>query len=141
MAAKLSKVVTFHKKIQPIKSQNSLNSWSREVTWYVKNTTTVLMTTIHDLLITWLSYSYFWKTSGKGSHISETISSDRFSIAQNKSQLKVAKEQLTAALSDTSTRQTFENFQNCNIVDDNINLNAKKKAIYHLKRKTGARTN
>ena len=52
----------------------------------------------------------------------ETISSNRFSIAQNKSQLNVAKEQLTAAPSDTSTNS------------DNINNQYKKKAIFHLKR-------
>ena len=37
----------------------------------------------------------------------ETISSNRFSIAQNKSQLNVAKEQLTAAPSDISTNREF----------------------------------
>ena len=49
-------------------------------------------------------------TSEKASHINETISSNRFSIAQNKNQLNVAKEQLTAAPLDTSTKQNIENF-------------------------------
>ena len=66
-------------------------------------------------------------TSEKASHINETISSNRFSIAQNKSQLNVAKEQLTATPSDTSTKQMFENFQNCNTVKDNINNQCKEK--------------
>ena len=66
-------------------------------------------------------------TSEKASHINETISPDRFSIAQNKSQLNVAKEQLTATPSDTSTKQMFENFQNCNTVKDNINNQCKEK--------------
>ena len=67
-------------------------------------------------------------TSEKASHINETISSNRFSIAQNKSQLNVAKEQLIAAPSDTSTKQIFENFQNCNTVSDNINNQCKEKS-------------
>ena len=67
-------------------------------------------------------------TSEKASHINETIISNGFSIAQNKSQLNVAKEQLTAAPSDTSTKQIFENFQNCNTVSDNINNQCKEKS-------------
>ena len=49
--------------------------------------------------------------SEKASYINETISSIRFSIAQNKSQLNVAKEQLIATPSNTSTKQIFENFK------------------------------
>ena len=49
-------------------------------------------------------------TFEKASHINETISSNRFSIAQNKNQLNVEKEQLKAAPSDTTTKQNFENF-------------------------------
>ena len=67
-------------------------------------------------------------TSEKASHINETISSNRFSIAQNKSQLNVAKEQLTATPSDTYTKKIFENFQNCNTVSDNINNQCKEKS-------------
>ena len=37
MATKLGKVVTYYKKLQPNKSQNLLNTWSREVTWQIKN--------------------------------------------------------------------------------------------------------
>ena len=67
-------------------------------------------------------------TSEKASHINETISPNRFSIAQNKSQLNVAKEQLTVAPSDTSTKQMFQDFQNCNTVSDNINSQCKEKS-------------
>ena len=67
-------------------------------------------------------------TSEKASHINETISSNRFSIAQNKSQLNVAKEQLIATPSNTSTKQIFENFQNCKTVSDNINNKCKEKS-------------
>ena len=67
-------------------------------------------------------------TSEKASHINETISSNRFSIAQNKSHLNVAKEQLIAAPSDTSTKQIFENFQNCNTVSDDVNNQRKEKS-------------
>ena len=49
-------------------------------------------------------------TSKKACHINETINSNRFSIAQNKNQLNVAKEQLTVAPSDTSTKQNIKNF-------------------------------
>ena len=66
--------------------------------------------------------------SERGSHINETIGSNRFSIAQNKNQLNVAKEQLTAAPSDTSTKQIFENFQNCNNVSDDVNNQCKEKS-------------
>ena len=68
--------------------------------------------------------------SEKACHINETISSSRFSIAQNKNQLNVAKEQLTAAPSDTSTKQNIKNFQNCNTVtvSDNVNNNQYKKS-------------
>ena len=45
----------------------------------------------------------------------------------------MVKEQLTAAPSDTSTKQNIENFQNCNIVSDDVSSNAKK-AKYRLKR-------
>ena len=64
-------------------------------------------------------------TSEKACHINETISSNRFSIAQNKNQLNLAKEQLTAAPSDTSTKQNIKNLQNCNtvIVSDEVNNN------------------
>ena len=55
-------------------------------------------------------------TSEKASHINETISSNRFSIAQNKNQLNVANKQLTAAPSATSTKQYIENFRNCNTI-------------------------
>ena len=72
-------------------------------------------------------------TSEKAGHINKTISSNRSSIAQNKNQLNVAKEQLTAAPSDTSTKQNFENSQNCNSVSDDVS-NQGKKAIYQLKR-------
>ena len=37
----------------------------------------------------------------------ETISSNRFSIAQNKNQFNVVKEKLTAAPSDISTKQNI----------------------------------
>ena len=47
-------------------------------------------------------------TSEKASHINETISSDRFSSVQNKNKLNVEKEQLTAAPSDTSTKQNIK---------------------------------
>ena len=67
-------------------------------------------------------------TSEKASHINEMISSNRSSIAQNKSQLNVAKVQLTAAPSDTSTKQIFENFQNFNTVSENINNQCKEKS-------------
>ena len=60
-------------------------------------------------------------TSGKASHINETISFNRFSIAQNKNQLNVAKEQFTVAPSDASSIQNIENFQNCNTVSDGMN--------------------
>ena len=65
-------------------------------------------------------------TSEKASHINETISSNRFTIVQNKNQSKVVKEQLTAALSDTCTNQNIENFQNCNTVSDDVNNQCKK---------------
>ena len=70
-------------------------------------------------------------TFEKASHINETISSNRFSIAQNKNQLNVAKEQLTAAPLDTSTKQNIENFWNCNTVTvhDDVIINAKKQFI------------
>ena len=52
MATKRSKVVTYYQKLQPIKSHNPLDTWSREVTrGYVINlkhfisTTTVFMAT------------------------------------------------------------------------------------------------
>ena len=67
-------------------------------------------------------------TSEKASHINETMSFNGFSIAQNKSQLNVAKEQLTAAPSDTSTKQIFENIQNFNTVSDNINNQCKEES-------------
>ena len=73
-------------------------------------------------------------TSEKASHINETMSFNGFSIAQNKSQLNVAKEQLTAAPSDTSTKQIFENIQNCNTVSDKINNQCKEKS--NLSRET-----
>ena len=66
--------------------------------------------------------------SEKPSHINETISCKRFSIAQNKSQLNVAKEKLIAAPSDTSTKQIFENFKNCITISDNINNHCKEKS-------------
>ena len=67
-------------------------------------------------------------TSEKASHINETIISNRFSIAQNKSKLNVAKEQLIATPSNTSTKQIFEDFQNCKTVSDNINNKCKEKS-------------
>ena len=69
-------------------------------------------------------------TSEKACHINETISSNKFSIAQNKNQLNVAKEQLTAAPSDTSIKQNIKNFQNCNTVtvSDDVNNNQCKKS-------------
>ena len=73
-------------------------------------------------------------TSEKTSRINETINSNGFSVAQNKIQLNEAKDQLTAAPSDTSTKQIFENFQNFNTVSDNINNHCKEKSNYHLKR-------
>ena len=63
----------------------------------------------------------------KASYINETISSNRFSIAQNKNQLNMAKEQLTAAPSETSTKQIFENFQNCITASDDVNNQCKEK--------------
>lgn len=38
----------------------------------------------------------------------------------------MAKEQLTAESSDTSTKQIIENFQNCDIVSDDVNNHFKK---------------
>ena len=67
-------------------------------------------------------------TSEKASHINETINSNGFSIAQNKIQLNEAKDQLTAAPSDTSAKQIFENFQNFNTISDNINNHCKEKS-------------
>ena len=40
----------------------------------------------------------------------------------------MAKEQLTAAPSDTSTKQIFENFQNCITVSDDVNNQCKEKS-------------
>ena len=37
MVTKLDKVVTYFKKLQPIKSHNQLNTWSRDVTWLIIN--------------------------------------------------------------------------------------------------------
>ena len=66
-------------------------------------------------------------TSEKASYVNESISLNRFSITQNKNQLNIAKEQLTAALSDTSAKQNIENFQNCNTVtvSDEVNYQCK----------------
>ena len=47
-------------------------------------------------------------TSQKANNINETISSNRFSIAQNKNQVNVAKEQVAAAPSNTSTKQNIQ---------------------------------
>ena len=55
-------------------------------------------------------------TSQKANNINETISSNRFSIAQNKNQVNVAKEQVAAAPSNTSTKQNIENYQNSNTI-------------------------
>ena len=68
--------------------------------------------------------------SEKACHINETISSNRLPIAHNKNQLNVAKEQLTAATSDTSTKYNIKNFQNCNTVtvSDDVNNNQCKKS-------------
>ena len=41
----------------------------------------------------------------------------------------MAKEQILAAPSDTCTKQNFENFQNCNIVSDDVNNQCKEKSI------------
>ena len=65
-------------------------------------------------------------TSEKASHINETISFNGFSIAQNKIQLNEAKDQLTAAPSDTSKILI--------LLVTTSTIIAKKKAIYHLKR-------
>ena len=46
-------------------------------------------------------------TPEKASHINERTSSNKFSIVQDKNQLNVAKEQLTAAPSDTSTKTKY----------------------------------
>ena len=51
-----------------------------------------------------------------------------FQFAQNKNQLNMAKEQLTAAPADTSTKQIFENFQNCITVSDDVNNQCKEKS-------------
>ena len=40
----------------------------------------------------------------------------------------MAKEQLTAAPSDTSTKQIFENYQNCNTVSGKVNNQCKEKS-------------
>ena len=40
----------------------------------------------------------------------------------------MAKEQLTAAPADTSTKQIFENFQNCITVSDDVNNQCKEKS-------------
>ena len=80
-------------------------------------------------------------TSERSSHINETISSNTFSITQNKNQLNVAKDkQLTAAPSHTSTKHNIEHFQNCNTVSDDVN-NQRKKAIDHLSSTIGTRRN
>ena len=55
-------------------------------------------------------------TSQKANNVNETISSNRFSIAQNKNQVNVAKEQVPAAPSNTSTKQNIENYQNSNTI-------------------------
>ena len=71
-------------------------------------------------------------TSEKANVINETISSNGFLIVLNKNQLKMVKEKLAAAPSDTSRKQNIENFQNCNTASDDVN-NQCKKAIYDLK--------
>ena len=71
-------------------------------------------------------------TSEKANLINETISSNGFLIVLNKNQLKMVKEKLAAAPSDTSRKQNIENFQNCNTASDDVN-NQCKKAIYDLK--------
>ena len=67
-------------------------------------------------------------TSEKASFSNEMVSSNRFSIVQNKNQLNVAKEQLTVTPSDTSTKQILENFQNCNTASDDVNNHCKEKS-------------
>ena len=44
----------------------------------------------------------------------------------------MAKEQVTVAPSDTSTKQIFENFQNCNTVSDDVNNQRKEKSNLSL---------
>ena len=69
-------------------------------------------------------------TSEKASNVNdETISSNRFSIAQNKKQLNVAKEKSTAAASDIFTKQIIENFQNCDTVSDDVNNQWNKSSL------------
>ena len=51
-----------------------------------------------------------------------------FQLLRIKSQLNVAKEQLIATPSNTSTKQIFENFQNCKTVSDNIDNKCKEKS-------------
>ena len=69
-------------------------------------------------------------TSEKASNVNdETISSNRFSIAQNEKQLNVAKEKSTAAASDIFTKQIIENFQNCDTVSDDVNNQWNKSSL------------
>ena len=72
-------------------------------------------------------------TSEKSSHINETINSNGFSIAQNKIKLNEAKDQLTAAPSDTSKILI--------LLVTTSTIIAKKKAIYHLKRNNRSKNN
>ena len=73
-------------------------------------------------------------SSEKASHIDETISFNRFSMAQNKNKLNVAKEQLIAAPSDTSTNKLLRIFKIVILLATTSTIIAKKKAIYPLKR-------
>ena len=66
----------------------------------------------------------------KASNINhETISSNRFSIAQNKNELNLVKEKLTATPSDTSTKKNIENFQNCGNASDDVKNQYKKSSL------------
>ena len=60
----------------------------------------------------------------------ETISSNRFSIAQNKNQFNVVKKKLTAAPSDISTKQNI--FKTVILLVTTSIINAIK-VVYHLK--------
>ena len=52
----------------------------------------------------------------------------------------MAKEQLTAAPSDTFTKQNIENFQNCNTFKEDVNNQCKKKQFITCKATSGARS-
>ena len=79
--------------------------------------------------------SIIFITSEKACHINETISANRFSIAQNKNQLNVAKEQLKQhpqTVPHNKILRIFKIVILSLLVMTSIIINAKK-AIYHMK--------